>query len=179
MTIYLRRQSLLALLRKQSGASVAQLAQILQISESTVRNDLIALEQEGKLERVHGGALIKNQDPFSNNAFMLRLQTNTAAKLAIGWDAALLIHDGDSIFLDASSTAYHVAQQLSNRRNLRVITNGFEVARELAKNPSNTIVLIGGVVNNDSYSVTGLLSEQIIAEMSIGKAFVSCSGFSL
>ena len=60
-----------------------------------------------------------------------------------------------------------------------MITNGFEVARELAQNPSNTVILIGGVVNNDSSSVTGLLSEQIIAEMHVEKAFFSCSGFSL
>jgi DeoR/GlpR family transcriptional regulator of sugar metabolism len=58
------------------------------------------------------------------------------------------------------------------------MTNGFEVARALAQNSSNTVILIGGVVNNDSYSVTGLLSEQIIAEMHIEKAFFSCSGFS-
>ena len=59
------------------------------------------------------------------------------------------------------------------------MTNGFEVARELAQNTSNTVILIGGVVNNDSSSVTGLLSEQIIAEMHIEKAFFSCSGFSI
>ena len=59
------------------------------------------------------------------------------------------------------------------------MTNGFEVARELAWNTSNTVILIGGVVNNDSSSVTGLLSEQIIAEMHIEKAFFSCSGFSV
>ena len=67
---------------------------------------------------------------------------------------------------------------LNRRRKLRVMTNGFEVARELAQNTTNTVILIGGVVNNDSSSVTGLLSEQIIAEMHIEKAFFSCSGFS-
>jgi DeoR/GlpR family transcriptional regulator of sugar metabolism len=72
---------------------------------------------------------------------------------------------GDSRFLDASSTTHYLAEQLSNRQHLRVMTNGFEAARELAANTSNTVVLIGGVVNNNSHSVTGLLSEQIIAEM--------------
>ena len=59
------------------------------------------------------------------------------------------------------------------------MTNGFEVARELAQNTSNSVILVGGVVNNDSSSVTGLLSEQIIAEMRIEKTFFSCSGFSI
>jgi DeoR/GlpR family transcriptional regulator of sugar metabolism len=59
------------------------------------------------------------------------------------------------------------------------MTNGFEVARELAQNTSHSVILIGGVVNNESSSVTGLLSEQIITQMHIEKAFFSCSGFSL
>ncbi len=53
------------------------------------------------------------------------------------------------------------------------------MARELAQNTSNTVILIGGVVNNNSSSVTGLLSERIIEELNIQKAFLSCSGFSL
>lgn len=179
MTTHLRRQSMLDLLRNQPGLSVVKLAQMLGISEGTVRNDLNVLEEEGKLKRVHGSAVVNNQDPFGNISSLLRFQKNAAAKLAIAREAALLINDGDSIFLDASSTAHHLARRLSDRLNLRVMTNGFEAARELAANPSNTIILIGGVVNNDSHSVTGLLSEQIIAEMSMGKAFVSCSGFSL
>ncbi len=151
----------------------------LDVSEGTIRNDLNALEQEKRLTRVHGGAVLNQQDQFKNNSFLRRFQQNAAAKLAIAREAAALVNDGDSILLDASSTAYYFAQALSNRQNLRVMTNGFEVARELAQNSSDTVILIGGVVNNDSASVTGLLSEQIIAEMHIQKAFLSCSGFSL
>ena len=81
--------------------------------------------------------------------------------------------------MDASSTAYYFAKALAERRRLRVMTNGFEVARELAQNSTNTVILIGGVVNNESSSVTGLLSENIIEELHIQKAFLSCSGFSL
>lgn len=178
MTTYIRRQSLLDLLRKQPGLRVPELAKSLDVSEGTVRNDLNALEDEKRLVRVHGGAILNDQDQFKNNSFLLRFQKNAAAKLAIAREAAVLVNDGDSILLDASSTAYYLAQALSDRRRLRVMTNGFEVARELAQNSSNTVILIGGVVNNDSSSVTGLLSEQIIADMHIEKAFFSCSGFS-
>jgi len=179
LTTHERRQSLLDILRKQPGLRVPELASALDVSEGTVRNDFNALETEGKLKRVHGGAVLNNQDPFLNNSFVRRFKQSIAAKLAIAREAAILVKDGDSILLDASSTAYYLAQALSDRRKLRVMTNGFEVARELAQNSSNTVVLIGGVVNNDSSSVTGLLSEKIIAEMHIEKAFFSCSGFSL
>lgn len=179
MTTHERRQSLLGMLREQPGLRVPELAQTLGVSEGTVRNDLNALESEGKLTRVHGGAVLSDQDQFQNNSFMLRYKQNIAAKTAIAREAATLILDRDSILLDASSTAYYLARALSDRTRLRVMTNGFEVARELARNSSNTVILIGGVVENDSSSVTGLLSEQIIAEMHIEKAFFSCSGFSI
>jgi DeoR/GlpR family transcriptional regulator of sugar metabolism len=179
VTTYERRQSLLDVLRNQPGLRVPELAQALNVSEGTVRNDLNALENEGRLKRVHGGAVLSDQDQFQNNSFLRRYKKDTAAKLAIAREAAVLVKDGDSILLDASSTAYYLARTISGRNKLRVMTNGFEVARELAQNTSNTVILIGGVVNNDSSSVTGLLSEQIIAEMHIEKAFFSCSGFSL
>ncbi len=179
MTTYERRQSLMEILRKQPGLRVPELAEVLDVSEGTVRNDLNALEEEGRLKRVHGGAVLNDQDQFQNNSFMRRYKNNVAAKLAIARQAATLVNDGDSILLDASSTAYYLVRELSGRNKLRVMTNGFEVARELAQNTSNTVILIGGVVNNDSSSVTGLLSEQIIADMHIEKAFFSCSGFSV
>jgi DeoR/GlpR family transcriptional regulator of sugar metabolism len=179
LTTYERRQSLLDILRNQPGSRVPELAKALDVSEGTVRNDLNALEMEGRLRRVHGGAVLEDQDHFQNNSFLRRYKQNAAAKLAIARQAAFLVKDGESILLDASSTAYYLARELEGRHRLRVMTNGFEVARELARNTSNTVILIGGVVNNDSSSVTGLLSEHIIADMHIEKAFFSCSGFSV
>jgi len=179
VTTYERRQSLLEILRKKPGLRVPELAQALDVSEGTVRNDLNALEEEGRLKRVHGGAILNEQNQFQNHSFVRRYKQNVAAKLAIAREAALLVNDGDSILLDASSTDFYLACELSGRQGLRVVTNGFEVARELAENPTNTVILIGGVVNNTSSSVTGLLSERIIEELSIEKAFLACSGFSL
>jgi DeoR/GlpR family transcriptional regulator of sugar metabolism len=179
VTTYERRQSLLDVLRKQPGLRVPELALALDVSEGTVRNDLNALERQGALTRVHGGAVLSQQDQFQNNSFLRRFQQNAAAKLAIARAATGLVNDGDSILLDASSTAYYFAKALSEHRRLRVMTNGFEVARELAQNSSNTVILIGGIVNNESSSVTGLLSEHIIEELHIQKTFLSCSGFSL
>ena len=179
MTTHERRQSLLDVLRKQPGLRVPELARALGVSEGTIRNDLNALEEGEKLRRVHGGAVLSEQSEFQNNSFVRRYKQGVEHKLAIAREAALLIEDGDSIFFDASSTVYYLARELSKRHELRVVTNGFEVARELAENPSNSVILIGGVVNNSSASVTGLLSERIIEEMSIDKTFLSCSGFSL
>ena len=179
MTTHERRQSLFELLRNQPGLRVLELAQALDVSEGTVRNDLNALEEEGKLKRVHGGAVLNEPDPFQSHSFDRRHKENVAAKLAIAQGAARLVNDGDSIFVDASSTGHYFARALSARKGLRVVTNGFEVAKELAKNHSNNVILLGGVVGNGSSSVTGLLSERIIEDFYFQKTFLASSGFSL
>jgi DeoR/GlpR family transcriptional regulator of sugar metabolism len=179
LTTYARRQSLLDLLKKQPGLRVPEIAQMLGVSDGTVRNDLNALENEGHLTRVHGGAVLSTLKQTTQLAFSIRHQEQADAKSCIGEHAAKMVNDGDSILLDASSTAYYLALNLQDRNRLRVVTNGIEVARLLAQNPSNTVILIGGVVGQDGSSVTGLLSEQIIADLHIQKAFVSCSGFSV
>jgi DeoR/GlpR family transcriptional regulator of sugar metabolism len=179
LTTYERRQSLMDLLRKQPGLRVPEIAQTLGVSEGTVRNDLNALEDDGHLTRVHGGAVLSNVGQPASSAFGIRHQEYAREKNFIGQTAAQLVNDGDSILLDASSTAYYLALNLKESKRLRIVTNGIEIARLLAQNTSNTVILIGGVVSPDGSSVTGLLSEQIIAELRIQKAFVSCSGFSV
>ena len=124
LTTYERRQSLIELLRKQPGLRVPELAKALGISEGTVRNDLNALEQQGRLTRVYGGAVLNEQPQFPSPSFNIRYHKEAAEKMKIAQQAALLVDDGDSIFLDASTTVYYLAQQLANRQRLRVVTNG-------------------------------------------------------
>jgi DeoR/GlpR family transcriptional regulator of sugar metabolism len=179
MTSYERRQSLIDLLRRQPGLRVPEIAASLDVSEGTVRNDLNALEAEGRLTRFHGGAVLTEQKNLSNTSFADRHQSQAAEKEAIARVASGLVQDGDSILLDASSTTYYLALALEIRQRLRVVTNGLDVARLLAKNPSNTVILIGGILSPDGSSVTGLFSEQAIGELHVQKAFVSASGFSV
>ena len=179
MTTHERRQILLDLLHKQPGLRVPEIAIALDVSEGTIRNDLNALETEGLLTRVHGGAVLREQPRSFNAAFNIRHKEHGVEKTAIAKNAAVLVQNGDSLLLDSSSTAFYLAMELGERQRLRVITNGIEVARLLAQNSTNTVILIGGMMNPDGSSVTGLLSEQIIADLHIQKAFVSCSGFSV
>lgn len=179
MTTHERRQSVLELLRKQSGLRVLELAKALNVSEGTVRNDLTALENDGRVTRVHGGAILKDQSGLHNQSFSARHQEHSIEKLLIAHSASELVSDGDSIMLDASSTAYYFALAIQKRNRLRVMTNGLDVARLLAQNPSNSVILIGGVMSQDGSSVTGLFSETVIQDLHIQKAFVSSSGFSL
>jgi ribose transport system substrate-binding protein len=179
VTIFERRQRLLEILRKEPGLRVPEMAEALGVSEGTIRNDLNALETDRMLERVRGGAVLTADVPVRSLSFLSRLKQNSDAKQAIARQAAELVEDGDSILLDASTTVYFIARFLQNRRKLRVITNGIEIARLLAQNPTNTVILLGGVLNPDSTSITGLISERIVEDLHVKTAFVSCSGITL
>lgn len=179
MTTFERRQRILSLLRERPGIKVTELAQQLVVSEGTIRNDLAALAESKQLTRVRGGAVLSDAAPVSHPSFANRMRVQAAAKQQIARRAAELIEDGDAILLDASSTVYALVPFLQDRRNLTVITNGIEVARALAQNRSNTVILVGGVLSPEGTSVTGLLSEQILKDLHIKTAFVSCYGFSL
>lgn len=177
MTTFERRRRLIENLQKNPGVRVPELAGLLGVSEGTIRNDLKALNDEGIITRVRGGAELSDGQQPRGISFTTRAQKNSAAKEMIAHWAADLVEDGDSIFLDASTTVYFLARSLKNRRKLRVITNGIETARILAHNPMNTVVLVGGILNQDGSSLNGPMSEQLLQDLHIKTAFVSCSGF--
>lgn len=179
MTTFERRQRILGLLRERPGIKVTELAPLLGVSEGTIRNDLAALAESKQLTRVRGGATVTDAALVSHPSFASRARVQAAAKQHIARRAAELVADGDAILLDASSTVYTLAQFLEHRRNLTVVTNGIEVGRALARNRSNTVIVVGGVLSPEGTSVTGLLSEQLLKDLHIKTAFVSCYGFSL
>src|SRR5262245_35082115 len=97
-------------LQTQTRVTVEQLSRTLQVSPVTIRTDLTELERRGRLVRIHGGAMATNKAAHELN-FEYRTQVQHAAKHAIGKYAASLVRDGDSIFLDASTTALELARQ--------------------------------------------------------------------
>ncbi|GIK65301.1 MAG: hypothetical protein BroJett018_30950 [Chloroflexota bacterium] len=177
---YERHQTILRLVQEYSSVRVAQLAEYLDVSESTIRNDLEALGEQGQLVRIRGGAVAKVGQPptglVSSYLAQKVLEKAEEKKWIARW-AAGMIEDGDVIMFDASSTVFHIASFLADRRNLTVFTNGIDVARLLAKEPSNTIIILGGILRPNGNSITGSISEQVLQDYRIQTAFVSCSGF--
>ena len=94
----------------------------------------------------------------------------------IGRWAAELVEDGDSLLFDASTSAYVLAGYLQERKNMTVVTNGVETARRLARNPTNSVLLLGGLLRPDGVPVTGLFTDQTLRELRIKIAFVSAAG---
>ena len=179
LTTFQRRERILELLQQQHGLRVAQLAELLHVSQGTIRNDLRALGKAGRLTRVRGGAVLPSTQPVRGLAFAHRVQANAVAKRQIARWAADLVEDGDTLILDASTTVYDMAQFLRDRHRLTVITNGIEVALLLSQDPTNSVMLIGGLVRPDNASVTGLLGEALLKDLHVKRAFVSASGLTL
>jgi DeoR/GlpR family transcriptional regulator of sugar metabolism len=179
LTTFERRQRLITLLREQPGIRVPEVAGLLGVSEGTIRNDLNSLAGSGQVSRVRGGGVLLEELPNYSPVFARRVMTHRSAKQAIACQAAALVQDNDSVILDSSTTSYYLACCLKERRELTVITNGIESARELAKNSSNTVILLGGVLRVDGTAVNVPLAEQLLNEYHIKTGFLSCSGFTL
>ncbi len=178
MTTFERQQRLIEIIRQQPGIRVPELARLLGVSEGTIRNDLRSLSQAGRLKRVRGGAVADGQHPQSP-AFTARARVSEDAKRRIARWAAELVEDGDTLLFDASTTVYYLAEFLKDRRNLTVVTNGIEIARSLAQNPSHNVILLGGLMRADGTSVSGTLSHKLLEDLYIKTAFLSCTGITL
>lgn len=179
LTTFERRQLILKILEEQSGIKVTDLAQQLDVSEGTIRNDLAALDDDDQIMRVRGGAVPRTKPSHAKQLLAARSRVNYDAKQRIAEWAAGTVENGDAIILDASTTVLHMAEFLQNRRDLTVVTNGLEIARRLAEIPSNTVILVGGILRNDGNTITGLLGTDLLKNLHIHTAFISCVGCSL
>lgn len=180
MTSFERQQRLTEIIRQQPGIRVPELARLLSVSEGTVRNDLRSLDKAGQLKRVRGGAIADGHGSAAQSpAFTARARVFEEAKRRIARWAAELVEDGDTLLFDASTTVYYLADFLKDRHNLTVVTNGLEMARSLAQNPSNSVILLGGLLRADGTSVSGTLSHKLLEDLYIKTAFLSCTGVTL
>ncbi|MBB6732481.1 DeoR/GlpR family DNA-binding transcription regulator [Cohnella zeiphila] len=176
-----RRDYIAEALRKHRQVTVRELAAELGVSEGTLRTDLRLMEDEGLLERTHGGAVPPRSRSSAAQAQpqTSRSELNPAEKRAIGRAAAELVAKGQCVMLDASSTALELARQLVDFDYLTIVTNGLEAAMELNRNPRVNVILIGGVLRPSSRTIEGLLGKSILHDIHADLFFTSAEGFTL
>jgi DeoR/GlpR family transcriptional regulator of sugar metabolism len=176
-----RQDDIARLIEEHGRVRVRHLAARYHVSAVTIRKDLAILETEGTLVRTHGGA-IAGRSRAPEPAFDLRERLQQAEKGWIGAAAAALVSDGESIVMDASTTALAVARQLRERggwSQLTVITNGLRLASELAGSPGVTVLMLGGRVRWEALSVVGQLGDGLFDRINVQTAFVGAAGFTL
>ena len=174
-----RQEHIVRIVEEHGRVRVGDLATRFQVSAVTIRKDLLGLEANHRLIRTHGGAIaIDRSRP--ELAFDIRERLQSDEKLAIGVAAAALVHDGESIVMDASTTALSVARQLRARggwSQLTVITNGLRLASELAGHPGIVVLMLGGRVRWEALSVVGQLGDGLFSQINVQKAFLGAAGF--
>lgn len=174
-----RQEHIVRTVEQDGRVRVGDLATRFQVSAVTIRKDLLGLESDGRLIRTHGGAIaIDRSRP--ELAFEIRERLQADEKLVIGAAGAALVHDGESIVLDASTTALSVARQLKSRggwSQLTVITNGLRIASELAGHPGLVVLMLGGRVRWEALSVVGQLGDGLFSRINVQKAFLGAAGF--
>ncbi len=151
-----RRRMILDELKQRGRVSVKELSDAMRVSEVTIRQDLRSLETEGLLERTYGGALLREAPTGPPElSFHTRMGKKRAQKEAIALAAAALVHEGDAIALDASTTAFAAAGLLKSLRRLTVITNSLHLANFFLDAPQISVMLPGGRLRRDSISLVG------------------------
>lgn len=173
-----RRNEILEKLQAERRVVVSELSQVYDVSEETIRRDLEKLVNDGYAIKSYGGAVI-NENVNIDLPFNIRKNRNVIGKQRVAELIAALVHDGDSIMLDASSTAVYIAKALSGKKNLTVITNSVEIIIELFGVPDWTVLSTGGVSREGSFALVGPQTDKMLRSYHVDKAFVSCKGLDL
>ena len=169
-----RRGRLLDLIRVRGFAALEELVRELGVSESTIRRDLDALEEQGAAKRTHGGVLYAGGMPRLAE-FDERQPSHWAAKRAIAVKAAEVITDGETVLLDGGTTTYEVARLLVGR-SLQVVTNSLPVANLFASESRTDLVLLGGYVSPRTGVCLGPYANELLARLHVTTTILSAAG---
>jgi DeoR/GlpR family transcriptional regulator of sugar metabolism len=170
-----RRQSIFDLLQERGSVTVVELSRRFEVSEETIRRDLPKMEASGLLSKTYGGAFI-NAGMHLEVPVAMREHTRVEAKSRIAAICANLVHNGDTIFLDGSSTSVRIAESILDKKNLIVLTNAIRVAETLSRSTSMKVILTGGTLRPTTLTMVGKAAENAVLNYFADKAFICCDG---
>lgn len=166
-----RQRDILEILEKKKFMRPTELADSLYVSISTIRRDLINLEKLGLIQRAHGEvSLFVRNEP----AHLLRSSMNYSDKSYIAQIALSYIENGQTLFLDSSSTVNALCASLSDFKNLTIITNSIQNALDMASGYSNKVIVAGGTLKPNSVSLLGEATTDFLEPFSTDLAIISC-----
>jgi DeoR/GlpR family transcriptional regulator of sugar metabolism len=171
-----RYEAILTAISRLKKVSVQELTQRFGVSEVTIRRDLSFLEERGKLVRIHGGAMLA-EDEGRLRTIAVRQTEHTAEKRAIALKARELIRSGETIFIDAGSTCAAFARVL-REMELRVVTNSLDAILELVNAAGISLFSTGGSFRPDACSFIGPGALETIRGLQIETCFMGTTGFS-
>lgn len=168
-----RRATIATMVARDGAIRVAELATRFGVNAATVRRDLKALEEQGALRRVHGGAVAVEQiAPESAGASPETLEAR------IGRAVAGMVAEGETVFLGAGRFTLEVARCLSAHSRLTIVTNGLEVAHWVATNTSHTLIITGGQVEGRDLGLAGHLTGAALSSLRADRVILELDGVS-
>lgn len=173
-----RFRKILAIVEQEKTATVAALSERLETSESTIRRDLTALAEQGRLNKVHGGAVALEQGYAAPERSMeAKQKLFLAEKDAIARYAASTLRSGDFVFIDAGSTTERMIDYITER-DITFVTNGFLHATKLAKK-GYTVYITGGEVKPTTEAIVGAACINCLRNYNFTKCYLGTNGISL
>jgi DeoR/GlpR family transcriptional regulator of sugar metabolism len=173
MLAHQRREYILKVLAEQGQVIAKSVSEALGLSEDTIRRDLRELAAEGRLQRVHGGALPSSPAVAD---FAGRRLLATDAKVAIGRAAAKMVKPGQVVILDGGTTTQQLAQHLPRDLKATVVTHSPTIAVALVEHPSVEVVMIGGRLFKHSVVAVGAAAVEAISRIRADVYFMGVTG---
>jgi len=173
MSQTLRHPEILEIARRKGRVTVEGLAERFGVTPQTVRRDLTELAERGKLERVHGGAVLPSG--VTNIGYAERRALAAEEKARIARACAQAIPDEAAVFIGIGTTAEAVASALIHHRNLLVVTNNLNVGNTLLENPDCDLVVTGGALRRSDGGLLGALTIRTIEQFKFDHAVLGCS----
>jgi DeoR/GlpR family transcriptional regulator of sugar metabolism len=171
-----RRNRILEYVKLNDRANVTELAQKLEVTEATIRRDLLLLENERLIHRTHGGVIKReNFALWQTTALEERLISYKEEKDRIAAFVSQIVRNNESIMIDSGSTTLCVAEKLLFKNNLLVVTNSPEIAKILLRRMENKVLLIGGELMRGTYSLIGPIAESELSRIRTDKAIIGVS----
>jgi len=172
-----RRDRIRILVREDGVVRVEDLRKNLNVSVATIRRDLEILEEEGKVKRVHGGA-VSMESRLEESVFDDKTNQSSRQKKRIADEALKLVGHEESVFLDGGSTTLFMARLLKQRTDITVVTNSLRAVQELSDSGPR-VIFTGGELRRISQTMVGPLSSAVLEQIRVDKAFMGTMGFCL
>lgn len=172
-----RREEIIELIQTNGKVKVSELSERYGISEVSIRKDLLMLEAEGHLTRIHGGAVGMNK-LYVNMDLSDRIKTNANAKRELASLAVKFIEDNDTILMNAGTTLTYVLRALRGKKNITIVTNSIPNATEVALYPSFNVILLGGELDSKYQFTYGQDAIHQLENYHATKCILSVDGIS-
>ncbi|MGE7693774.1 DeoR/GlpR family DNA-binding transcription regulator [Lysinibacillus sp. NPDC094177] len=183
-TQFERRKYILDELDQYNRVMVNDLAKVLNVTTETIRRDLDLLHKEGKLTKIHGGALKKN-DHTVELFFNKRRNENIDEKRRIAIAASKLVEDNDIIAIEVGTTTLQILDYIYDKKNITILTNSIPAANKIIELKEQyesfdcKLIVAGGMLNTNSLALSGDMTLNFLDHFTVNKLFASCDGISL